>query len=141
MTRAPAVASRTVYIGAATACSMATTGNPSRALAMATSIRPRQPEHVLGEVGEDEVGRDRRDLIEPRLAELALDVVLLGETEPAMGLQANIGSLPRRIGGQHLRHVALGAAVEPGVVAPRRLLDHQLRSEEHTSELQSLMRN
>jgi hypothetical protein len=34
---------------------------------------------VLGEIGEDEIGRDRRHLIEPRLAELALDVELLGD--------------------------------------------------------------
>src|SRR5262249_58138496 len=43
------------------------------------SIRPRQAENVLGEVGQDQVGRDRRGLIEPRLAELALDVELLGK--------------------------------------------------------------
>ena len=39
-------------------------------------------------MGEDQVGGDRRDLIKPRLAELALDVVILGEAEAAVGLDA-----------------------------------------------------
>ena len=50
------------------------------------------PEHVLGEIGQDQVGRDRRDLVEPRLAELALDVVFLGEAEAAMGLEADMAA-------------------------------------------------
>src|SRR5262249_40736250 len=45
----------------------------------ACSVRARQAEHVLGEVGQDQVGRDRRGLVEPGLAKLALDVELLGE--------------------------------------------------------------
>src|SRR4051812_39681000 len=39
----------------------------------------RQAEHVLGNVAEDQVGADRRHLVQPRLAELALHVVLVGE--------------------------------------------------------------
>src|SRR5215213_4544254 len=35
----------------------------------------RQAEHVLGDVAEDQVGADRRHLVQPRLPELALDVV------------------------------------------------------------------
>ena len=38
---------------------------------------------MLCHVGEDQIRRDRRHLIEPRLTELALDVVLLGEAEAA----------------------------------------------------------
>src|ERR1051326_1226104 len=48
-----------------------------------TSIRAREAEHVLGQIGEDQVGRDRRNLVEPRLAELALDVELLREADAA----------------------------------------------------------
>ena len=68
------------------------------------------PEHVLGDVGEDQVGRDRRDLVQPRLAELALDVVVLGEAEAAVRLHGDVRGLPRRVGGEQLRHVRLGAA-------------------------------
>src|SRR5262249_61456998 len=38
------------------------------------SIRPRQTEDRAGRDGQDQIGRDRRGLIEPRLAELAFDV-------------------------------------------------------------------
>ena len=65
---------------------------------------------MLGDVGEDQVRRDRRDLIEPRLAELALDVVVLGEAEAAVRLDRDVGRLPRRVGGEQLGHVRLGAA-------------------------------
>jgi hypothetical protein len=58
------------------------------------SIRARHAEHMLADVGEDEVRRDRRDLVEAGLAELALDVVFRGEAEAAMGLQAGVGRLP-----------------------------------------------
>src|SRR5437588_6667766 len=79
-----------------------------------SSIAPlegaRQAEHVLGEVGEDQVGGDRRHQVEPVLAELALDVVLGGEAEAAMRLQADVRCLPGSLGGEVLRHVGLGAA-------------------------------
>jgi hypothetical protein len=48
------------------------------------------------DMGQDQVGRDRRHLIQARLPELALDDVFLGETEAAMGLQALIGGVPER---------------------------------------------
>ena len=75
-----------------------------------TSEGARQAEHVLGQIGQDQVGRDRGDLVEPGLAELALDVVLGGEAEAAVGLQADVGGLPGGLRGEVLRHVRLGAA-------------------------------
>src|ERR1700722_2524864 len=69
------------------------------------SIRPRQAEDVLGQEAQDQVGRDRRHLVEPRFAELALDVVLLGKAEAAMGLHARFAGGPGCVGGQELRHV------------------------------------
>src|SRR5437868_15456903 len=98
MTSAPASASRDEQNGAATACSTAITLIPSRAPMMAASIRAGHAEHMLGDKGQHEVGRDRRDLVQSRLAEFALDVVLLGEAEAAMGLDAGIRRLPGRIG-------------------------------------------
>src|SRR6478735_5350559 len=90
MTRAPRSASCRVQNGAAIACSSVTTVMPSSGrIGWATvpdtdrraSERTRQAEHVLGDVREDQVRRYRRYLVEPCLAELALDVVLVRETE------------------------------------------------------------
>ena len=78
------------------------------------------PEHVLAEVGEHEVVRDRRDRVEPRLAELALDVVLLREAEAAVRVEARVRRLPGRLRGEQLRHVRLGAARLARVEQPRR---------------------
>src|SRR3954451_21447575 len=105
MTSAPASASRDEQNGAATACSTAITLIPSSAPMMAASVRAGHAEHVLGDEGQYEVGRDRRHLVEPRLAEFALDVVLLGEAEAAMGLDAGVRRFPRCIGREHFCHV------------------------------------
>src|SRR4051794_39491707 len=40
-------------------------------------VRLRQAEHPLGDVAENHVRRDRRDAADQRLAEIALDVILL----------------------------------------------------------------
>ena len=69
-----------------------------------------EAEDVLGYVREDEVGRDRGDLVEARLAELALYAVLGVEAVAAEGLKCGVGRLPRGVGGQELRQVRLGAA-------------------------------
>src|SRR5579864_9769826 len=103
MTRAPASASRQVHCGAATACSTETTSRPSSGNVI--SIRAWQAENVFGQIRQDHVGRDRRHLIEPRLAKLALDVVFLGETETTMGLHAHVGGKPGGVGRQEFRHI------------------------------------
>ena len=58
------------------------------------SVGAGQAEHVLGNERQDQIGRDRRNLIQPRFAELALDVVFFGKAEAAMGLHAGIGRFP-----------------------------------------------
>src|SRR4051812_22851598 len=75
------------------------------------SIRPWQSEHVLCEIRQKHVRRDRRYLVEPCLAELALDIELLREAEAAVRLHAHLGRRPRGVRCQELRHVGLGAAV------------------------------
>jgi hypothetical protein len=65
---------------------------------------------MFGDIGQDQVGGNRRDLIEPRFAELAFNVVFASEAKPAVILEADVGRFPRCIGSQHLRHVGLGAA-------------------------------
>ena len=57
---------------------------------------------MLGEVGEDKVSGDGRDLVEPCLAELALDIVLGGEAKAAVRLEADVGRFPRSVGGEQL---------------------------------------
>ena len=56
--------------------------------------RTRQAEYVFGDVGQDQVGRDRRHQVQASFPELALDVVLRGEAEAAVGLDADIGRFP-----------------------------------------------
>src|SRR5688572_24906788 len=109
MTRAPWSASWRLQNGAAIACSSATTVMPSSGFD--TRLEgARQAEQVLADVAEDEVGGDRRDLVQAGLAELALDVVLVREAEAAVQLDAGVGRLPARLGGEVLRHVRLRAA-------------------------------
>src|SRR5690349_12353219 len=95
-------------MGAATACSSATTRMPSSAL---TSVGARQAEHMFGQIGEDQIGRDRRHLVEAGFAEFALDIELFGKAEAAMGLDAGFSRAPARLRRQHLGHVGFSTAV------------------------------
>src|SRR5918999_3222128 len=112
MTRAPRSASWRVAKGAATACSRETTVMPSSG---SISERPREPEHVLSHVGEDEVGRDGSHLEEPGLAELALDVVPGVEAVAAEGLHRGVCRLPGGVGSKQQGHVGLCSAGLPPV--------------------------
>src|SRR6266481_8923383 len=76
----------------------------------ASSVRPGKTEHVLGNVGENQVGRNRRNLIQPRLAKLAFNVIFLSEAKTAVGLHSGVRALPGSVGGQQLGHVGLRAA-------------------------------
>src|SRR5215472_9746422 len=104
MTVAPASARRDEQNGAATACSTAMTVIPSSGSMIVSHVLRMSfigepvlgapghalvgaghAEHMLGDERQHQIGRDRRDLVQPRLAELALDVKFLGEAEAAMG--------------------------------------------------------
>src|SRR5579871_3019894 len=76
----------------------------------APSIRARQAEHMLADIGEDEVGRDRRDLKQARLAPFALDIVFACETKAAMGLHACLTRMPGGIRGEELCHIGVRPA-------------------------------
>ena len=81
--------------------------NTMRAGAARTfSERPRQAQHVLGEVGENQIGRNRRNLIQPGFAEFTLDIVFAGKAIAAVKLQADIGRFPGGIGGQYFAMLA-----------------------------------
>lgn len=81
---------------------------------------------MLGEVAEDQVGRDRGHLVEPGFAEFRLNVIFLGKGEAAMGLHAGLRRLPRGFHRQHLGHVGFRAAIAPGLVPGGGMLHHQL---------------
>ena len=66
---------------------------------------------MLGEIRKDQVRRDGGDLIKPRLSEFAFDVVLLGEAEAPVGLDAGIGGLKGSVGREHFGHVGFRAGV------------------------------
>ena len=78
------------------------------------SIGSWQAQHVLGDVSEYEIGRNGRDLIQTGFAKLTLDIVFRGETESAVGLQANIRGFPRSIGREEFRHVRLRRRARTG---------------------------
>src|SRR5215472_18134125 len=90
------------------------------------SERSRHAQHVLADVGEDEIGRNRRYLVETRLAELALDVVLAGEAESAVRLQAGVRRFPGCLRGEKLGHVGFRSARLPRIEQRTHLESHQV---------------
>src|SRR5262247_3764063 len=58
------------------------------------SVAPWHAEHVLADVGEHQVGRDRRDPLDARLAPAPLHMVLARHAEAAVGLHAGLRRLP-----------------------------------------------
>src|SRR5688572_1162483 len=91
-----------------------------------SSERSRHAKHMLANVRQDQIRRDRRNLIQARLAKLAFHVVIGGESETAERLQTHIRRLPRGIGGKQLRQVRLRASRAAFVEQPRRLVAHQV---------------
>ena len=49
---------------------------------------------MLGNIAEDQIGRDGRHLIEPGFAEFALNIIFLGKAKTAVGLYADFGGRP-----------------------------------------------
>src|SRR2546423_1258470 len=75
-----------------------------------TSVALRQAQNVLGEVVEDHLLRDGRDLVEAHLAPEPLDVELLGVAIAAVGLQRDVARLEPGLGAQQLGNIGLGRA-------------------------------
>src|SRR5919204_1278518 len=71
-------------------------------MASPSSVALRQAQHVLADVVEGHLLRDRRDLVEPHLAPQPLDVELLGIAIAAVGLQRHVAGLEAGLGGQQL---------------------------------------
>lgn len=60
---------------------------------------------MFGQIGQDQVGRNRGDLIEPGFAAVGFDVELPGKAKAAVGLDAGIDRRKTGIGGQLLGDV------------------------------------
>src|SRR5712692_630968 len=82
---------------------------------------------MFAEVRQDEIRRDGSDLIEASLAEFSLDIVLGGESETAVSLQADVCGFPGSIRGQEFRHICGSSAGLAVVKQTRRLVPHQVR--------------
>src|SRR5438093_2625226 len=95
-------------------------------LLLRDSVALGKAQHVLRQVVEDHLLRDRRDLVEPHLAPEPLDVELLRVAVAAVRLQRDVAGLEARLGGHQLGGVRLGAAWPAVVEEPRRLQAHQL---------------
>src|SRR5437763_1232255 len=93
----------------------------------AGSVRAWHTQHVLAHVGQHQVVVDRRHAVQPRLAEFALDVELDRKAVAAVRIQARVGRVPRRLGGQQFGHVGFGAALLASVEEPGRLVPQQIR--------------
>src|SRR5580693_3697848 len=92
----------------------------------APSVRPGQAQHVLSEIAEDHLLRNRRDAHQPGLPPVALDVVLARVAEAAVHLHGDVGSLEAGLGRQELGQIRLLTAGQARVDAPRCLPDRQL---------------
>jgi hypothetical protein len=55
---------------------------------------------MLGDIPEDQIGRDWRNLIQSCFSKLALDIIFAGKAEAAVKLQAGIRRRPGRVGRQ-----------------------------------------
>ena len=80
---------------------------------------------MLSYVREDEVGGDGRHLVEPGLAELALDVVLSVKAVAAEGLHSGVGRLPGSVGGEQQGHIGLCSAGFSPIKEGGGLLHHE----------------
>src|SRR5688500_590172 len=103
-----------------------TAAGQTRATYSGGSKRSRHAQHVLADVRQDQVRGYRRHLVEPRLAELPLDIEFSREAESTVRLQADVRRFPRCVGGKQLRQVRLGAAGLLRVEEVGRVIAHQV---------------
>src|SRR5579862_907701 len=81
---------------------------------------------MLCHIGKYQVGGNWSDLVETCLAEFPFNVVVGGESETAMELQADIGCFPGGIRRQQLGHVRLRPARLLVVEKLARLVAHEI---------------
>ena len=81
---------------------------------------------MLGHIRQDQIGRNRSDLVQARFAEFALDIVFAGKAEATVELQARIGGFPRRVSRQHLGHIGFGAARLMRIIEFAGAISHQI---------------
>src|SRR6185437_4584584 len=94
----------------------------------APSVRPRQPEAVLGNMVQDHLAADRHGLEQPDELVHVGQRHLSGEAGAAVHLDRLVEAADGGVGGQELGHVAVLTGVRPRVIAGGRVTCHQPRS-------------
>ena len=79
---------------------------------------------MLGNIAEDQIGRDWRHLIEPGLADFALNIIFLGKAKTAIGLHADFSGRPSRIGTEQFCQIGLFAGVFASFIKTDRFSQH-----------------
>ena len=90
---------------------------------------------MLRYITENQVSRNRRNLVESCFSEFTLHVIFLRKPKSTMRLQAHISSLPRRISSQKLCHVSLSTTFFFSIKHIRCTLNHQRCSLQFASGL------
>src|SRR3954447_9692824 len=85
-----------------------------------SSIRFRHAEHLLGNKAENELRADRGDARDQRFPQVALDVIFLRISEPAMRHDRLLAGMEAGFGGEVFRGVGGRAAWHALVVLPAR---------------------
>src|SRR5881396_1706182 len=97
------------------------------------SVRPRQAEGVVRDVREDEIVRDRGDLVQPRLPHLPFDVHVPCHPIAAVDVHRHVGRAPRALRREVFRDVRVLAdflRIRIGLVESGRIPSHEVRGDE-----------
>src|SRR5437867_11962647 len=97
------------------------------------SVRPRQAESVVRDVREDEIVRDRGDLVQPRLPHLPLDMHVPRHPVPAVDVHRHVRGAPGAFRREVFRDVRVLAdllRIRIGLVQGGRVPAHEVRGDE-----------
>src|SRR5881296_620501 len=97
------------------------------------SVRPRQAEGVVRDVREDEIVRDRGDLVQPRLQHLPFDVHVPRHPIAAVDVHRHVGRAPRALRREVFRDVRVLAdflRIRIGLIQSGRMPSHEVRGDE-----------
>src|SRR5947199_6735610 len=97
------------------------------------SVRPRQAESVVRDVREDEIVRDRGDLVQPRLPHLPLDMHVPRHPIPAVDVHRHVRGAPGAFRREVFRNVRVLAdllRIRIGLVESGRIPSHEVRRDE-----------
>ena len=82
---------------------------------------------MLADETENEIGRDRSNLVEAGFAKLAFYMIFLRKSEPTVGLHADVACPPGAFRGEHFGNVGFCAAGHSSIEQARGFFHHQCR--------------